>query len=124
MATAKRETKATAKTTKPAASKTAAAKTAVKEEVKETAVVKEAAPAKKPAAKRAVKAAEPTAAVYVQYAGKQAAVKDLLEAAKAAFAQAHEGVEIKSIELYVKPEEAVAYYVVNGEGSDDYKIEL
>ena len=46
------------------------------------------------------------------------------QAAKAAFAQAHEGVEIKSIELYVKPEEAVAYYVVNGEGSDDYKIEL
>ena len=125
MATAKKETKTTVKTTKATASKTAAAKTAVKaEEVKEAAVVKEAAPAKKAPARKTTKAAEPKETVYVEYAGKQTAVKDMLEAAKTAFAQAHQGVEIKTIEIYVKPEEDGAYYVVNGEGSDDYKIEL
>ena len=31
---------------------------------------------------------------------------------------------IKTIEVYVKPEENVAYYVVNGEGSDDWKVSL
>ena len=32
--------------------------------------------------------------------------------------------DIKTIEIYVKPEENAAYYVVNGVGADDYKIEL
>ena len=32
--------------------------------------------------------------------------------------------DIKTIEIYVKPEESAAYYVVNGVGADDYKIEL
>lgn len=126
MATAKKETKTTVKTTKATASKTAAAKTAAvkAEEAKEAAVVKETAPAKKAPARRTTKAAEPKETVYVEYAGKQAAVKDMLEAAKTAFAQTHQGVAIKTIEIYVKPEEDVAYYVVNGEGSDDFKIEL
>ena len=41
-----------------------------------------------------------------------------------AYEEAHKGAEIKTIEVYVKPEENVAYYVVNGEGSDDYKVTL
>ena len=28
------------------------------------------------------------------------------------------------IDIYVKPEESVAYYTVNGQGSDEFKIEL
>lgn len=111
---------------------------AVKEEVKaEAAPVKEEAPKKAPArkttakketapkkapAKKAEKEAE--AAVVIQYAGKEIAAKEILERAKIAFADANPGVKIETIVLYVKPEEDVAYYVVNGIGNDDYKIEL
>ena len=57
-------------------------------------------------------------------AGKQIVAKDVLDKAVKAYAEAHKGAEIKTIEVYVKPEENVAYYVVNGEGSDDYKVTL
>lgn len=118
MTTVKRATKATAKT-----SKTAETKAATAAEGKEAAPVKKA-PARKAPVKKEVKPAETEASVYVQYAGKQIAAKEILEAAKAAYVKAHKDTEVKTIEIYVKPEEAVAYYVVNGEGSDDYKIEL
>ena len=42
----------------------------------------------------------------------------------AAFTEANPDAEIKTMDVYVKPEEGVAYYAVNGEGSGDYKIEL
>lgn len=120
MATVKKETtatKAAAKAVKTAPVKTAAApaKETVKPAVKK-------APARKKAAE--VKPAEPTASVYVEYLGKQIAAKDVLEAAKEAFVKAHKDVEIKTIEVYIKLEESAAYYVVNGEGCDEYKIEL
>ena len=123
--------------TEAAPRKTAAKKEAAEAAPKKTAAKKEAAPkktaAKKAAAPKAEKApsARKTAAkkaseanVYIQFAGNQVAAKDILEAAKMAFAEANEGVEIKTIELYVKPEEGAAYYVVNGVGGDDMKIGL
>ena len=42
----------------------------------------------------------------------------------AAFTEANPDVEIKTMDIYVKPEEGVAYYAVNGQGSGDYKITL
>ena len=36
----------------------------------------------------------------------------------------NKGTVIETIEIYVKPEEHTAYYVVNGEGSDQYKVML
>lgn len=76
------------------------------------------APAKTPAPKKEIQAA-----VYVQYAGREAAVQDLLEAAKQAYiAAGHKEEDIETINVYVKPEENAAYYTVNGEGSDDFKI--
>lgn len=36
----------------------------------------------------------------------------------------NKGTVIETIEIYVKPEEHAAYYVVNGEGSDQYKVML
>ena len=122
----KTEAKAPAKETV----KKAAPKAAAKTTEKKPAVKKEAAPKKEtvkkaPAAKKApVKKAEPAAAVVIEYAGKQIAAREVLAAATKAFQAANKGVEIKTIEIYVKPEENVAYYVVNGEGSDDYKIVL
>ena len=108
--------KKTAAAKKEAAPKKAAAP--AKETVKK-------APAKKAPAKKApAKKVEPKASVVIEYAGTQIVAKDVLAAATKAFKAANKGVTIKTIEVYVKPEENVAYYVVNGEGSEDYKVEL
>ena len=63
--------------------------------------------------------------VVVQFAGKEVTEKDLIAAVKKAYTKKGNKVsDIKTIEIYVKPEESAAYYVVNGVGADDYKIEL
>lgn len=115
----------TAAAKKTAARKTSAKKTEVlKEEAVKTEAPKEE-PAKKPAVKKApVKKAEPAATVTIQFNNRDVAAKDVLEAAKKAYMEANPDGEIKTIDIYVKPEENVAYYVVNGEGSGDYKIQL
>lgn len=89
--------------------------------VKETkaapkAVKKTAAKAKAPKAEKAAKetkAAAPAVKVFVEYQGKQMDMDAILEAVKAAA-----GVKrVKSLEVYVKPEDGAAYYVVNGKDS-------
>lgn len=83
------------------------------------------APAKKPAAKKTVKKdVQPDTTVTVQFQGKDIVTAQVVEAAKKAFAEANPDVEIRTIDVYVKPDENVAYYAVNGEGSGDYKVEL
>jgi uncharacterized protein YhfF len=62
--------------------------------------------------------------VTIQFQGKEITAVQVVEAAKAAFTEANPDAEIKTMDVYVKPEEGVAYYAVNGEGSGDYKIEL
>lgn len=102
--TAKAETKATAaKTTKTAAAKTTAAKTEEK-----------TAPAKKPAAKKAAaKAVE--AKVYIEFNGAKVPVDEIVENVKATYKANGGNDEIKSLEVYVQPNESAAYFVVNGE---------
>jgi hypothetical protein len=120
--TPKTEEKASAKK-KVSAKK--AASTEEKDTEKKDTEKKETA-AKKPAAKKTAakkKEAEVQASVFIEYAGKQIIAKDVLEAAKKAYTDAHEGVAIESIEVYVNTEESSAYYVVNGEPVED-KIEL
>ena len=93
-------------------------KTAVKEsasEVKETA---KPAREKKPsrAAKKAAKAAkeELKPEVFIQYQGNEAIVADVIEKAKNEFvADGHRASSIKSLQVYLKPEEFAAYYVIN-----------
>ena len=91
---------------------------AVKEAVKEaTAKVETAAKtAKKPAAKKAApaKKEEVKAEVYVQFQGQEAVVADVIEKAKKQFVEeGHRASTIKSIQVYLKPEEYAAYYVIN-----------
>ena len=77
------------------------------------------APAKRAAAK------DIKTSVVVQFAGKEVTEKELIAAVKKAYTKKGNKVgDIKTIEIYVKPEENAAYYVVNGEGSDDYKVTL
>ena len=90
---------------------------------KKAAAPKKEAPAKQAPAKKAPVKKEIKTAVYVQYAGKEAEVEKLVAAAKKAYVAAgHKETDIKTVEIYVKPEENTAYYVINGEGSDNYKI--
>ncbi len=96
-------------TAKPAAEKKTAAKN---EEEPKKAVVKKTSSKKETEEEK----------IILQFAGKEISTADVLNKAKAAFAAANEGVEIKSIELYVKPEDHAAYYVVNG--SENGKIDL
>lgn len=116
--------------TAPVSNNTAEVKAA---EVTETKEVKAEAPkAEEPKKETAKKApAKRTAAkdiktsVVVQFAGKEVTEKDLIAAVKKAYTKKGNKVgDIKTIEIYVKPEESAAYYVVNGVGADDYKIEL
>ncbi len=120
--TVKAEPKAAAKVEEKV---TTAAKAAVKVEekvapVKETKVdekkavpAKEATTAKKATASR--KAAVPK--VYIQYMGKefeqQAIVDRIIEKY---VSEGNKKSSIKSFDVYVKPEDNAAYYVINGQG--------
>lgn len=50
--------------------------------------------------------------------------KDVLQKAEEAYLVAHKDVEIKTLELYISPEQNAAYYVVNGEASEDFVVQL
>lgn len=115
---AKKETakKADVKATEAAAAVT---KEAVKKETAKKDTAKPETVKKAPAKK-----AEPKSSVVIEYAGGQVSAKDIVTKATKAFTKANKGVTIKKIDVYVKPEEGVAYYVVNGVGSDEYKVSL
>lgn len=101
-----KETKEVAKTeeTKAAATET---KAAVAE--KKTATKKAAAKTTKKAVKEELKPE-----VFIQYQGREAIVADAIEKAKAAYvAEGHRVSSIKSLQIYLKPEEYAAYYVIN-----------
>ena len=109
---------------------TTKAETAVKAEteVKEApkAETVKAEPAKAEAPKAEAKKAEKKEAVqnvYVQFAGKEISTTALTELVTEKWvALGHRASSIKSLDLYVKPEDSAAYYVINGKESG--KIEL
>lgn len=66
--------------------------------------------AKKPAVKREIKVN-----TVVEYYGKQVEEKDMVAAVKKAWTKSGGKVgDIKTMELYIKPEEGAVYYVING----------
>ena len=101
---------------KEAVEEKAAAKTeTVKDTAAETKETAKPAREKKPsrAAKKAAKAAkeELKPEVFIQYQGN---VADVIEKAKNEFvADGHRASSIKSLQVYLKPEEFAAYYVIN-----------
>ena len=85
------------------------------------------APAKRgPKPKTEAKKAEKKEAVqnvYVQFAGKEISTTALTELVTEKWvALGHRASSIKSLDLYVKPEDGAAYYVINGKETG--KIEL
>lgn len=112
-------TKAAVKTT-PAKTEESKTETAdvKKAPAKKTAPVKkETTTVRKTAAKKSAAKAEVKESVFVQFAGAEYSLDDVKANVKKAW-MAETGKEesdIKDIQIYVKPEEHAAYYVVNGE---------
>ena len=119
-------------TAKPA--EKADAKTAVKGEEKSVAEVKTVkkaakapekgtkAPAKK-AEKAPAKKAEIKESVSVQFDGKSYTTEELVKIAKDVWKYDHKKKvsDFQSVELYVKTEESIVYYVINGEVSGGFE---
>lgn len=93
---------------------------AKKAEEKAVETVVEKAVEKKPAAPKA----KPVITAIVQVGGRDFDIAEIKEKAYKAYKAEHKRKAVKEFTVYVKPEENVAYYTVNGEGSDDFKIEL
>ncbi len=98
---------------------------APKAEVKKT-EAKKAAPKKAPAKKAPAKKAEIKTNVLLQFYNKEVAESDIITNVKKAWTTQFKGKlkDIKTIDIYVKTEENKAYYVINGESTPDYFIEL
>lgn len=107
-----------------------------KEEVKETEAKKPAAekkkPGRKPAAAKKETAAKTTTTrkaavkenVHLEFAGKSYTSEDLVKIAKDVWKYdlKKKVGDFKAVELYVKPEESVVYYVINGEEKGQFNI--
>lgn len=110
--TAKTAAKATE--TKTTAAKTTAAKTtAAKKTTTKTA-----------AAKTTKKAAAVKENISIQFAGKEYTTEQLVKIAKDVweFDLKKDPADFKEVQLYVKPEEAKAYYVINGTETGSFNI--
>lgn len=72
---------------------------------------------KKTATKKGTVKKEMTETVFVQYAGQEYNINEIRAAVKKAWTEetGKKESDITEIQIYVKPEEAAAYYVVNGE---------
>lgn len=98
-------------------------KTSAKENSKEpTFVVEEHQPIKPRKARKKIE--KPVDKVYVEFSGAQINIHNVVESAKEHYKALYEknNRPISTISVYVKPEEGVAYYAVNGIGGDDYKV--
>ena len=62
---------------------------------------------------RKAKGEDAATAIYVQYQGGEESVAELTERVKSAFKAEHKRTAIEQINIYIKPEERAAYYVVN-----------
>ena len=104
-----------------------AKKVAEKKETVKKEVAKKA-PAKKETVKKETKAAtkkaEVKADVQIQFSGKAYTVDELVKIAKDVWKYdlGKKEADFKTVELYVKPEESLTYYVINGEVSGSFAI--
>ncbi len=117
---------------KPAAEKAVAEKKAPAKKA-EKAVAEKKAPAKKAEkavaekkapAKKAAKKAAAKANVFVQFAGKSFSQDELVKIAQDVwqYDMNKKAEDFKTVEIYVKPEENMAYFVVNGETSGSFVL--
>ncbi|MDO4312689.1 MAG: DUF6465 family protein [Eubacteriales bacterium] len=92
---------------------TAKAETAKKAAEKKVTETKAAV--KKPAAKRTAAKKEMKVNAYVEFCGKQVEEKAIIADVKKAWTKSGKKIgDIKTMDLYIKPEESAVYYVING----------
>ena len=102
--TAKPEAKNTEKKVEDKAVKTATKKTGTKKTT-----------AKKTTARKTTAKKEIKVSAFVEYFGKQVEEKDMIARVKKAWTSSGKKIgDIKTMELYIKPEESAVYYVING----------
>lgn len=117
---------ATKKTIKETTAKVADETKKAVTKVKDSKPVKKVAAGAKTAAAKTKKTAEKVTTkvnTYVEFAGKQISTEELEEKVRADY-KAKSKTRIKTIEIYVKPEDSAAYYVVNGKADEGNKIDL
>lgn len=119
--------KAVAKTEeKKAETPAAAAKAVLASEKKETAKkpAEKKPAAKKPGRKTAAKKVDLKASVCIQFSGKSYSEEELIKMAKDVWKYdlKQKAGELESIELYVKPEENLVYYVMNKDFAGNFYI--
>ncbi len=66
----------------------------------------------------------PTLRTIVQANGREIDVTNIAADALKAYKSVHKRKVVSDFVIYVKPEENAAYFTINGEGSDEYKINL
>lgn len=115
----------TGKETAPASVKAEAAAPA-KEVVKETAPVKEETAAKEEAKKTVTRKTAIKEEFVLEFDGKQVTEEEIIKNVKENWTKVQKNKikDIKSIKVFLQPENGCAYYTINGEGNDDYKVEL
>lgn len=76
--------------------------------------VKETKPAKAVKTSKETKSSDHKIEVFVEYLGKQYKAEDVIAKIREAWiAEGHRAGSIKSLNVYIKPEESKAYYVIN-----------
>lgn len=127
----KPETKVETAAVKTTAPKTEEKKTEIKKDEVVAAPTKveekaqKAAPEKKaPVKKATAKKAEVKSSLYVQFAGKSYAQEDFMKMAKDVWKYdlKQKASALESVDLYVKPEENMVYYVMNKEFTGSFYI--
>ncbi len=84
---------------------------------------KKPAARKAPVKKTAEKAeAEVKTSVTLEFNGKQINVQEILDKAKAAAVAAKK--DVQQIDVYVVANQNAAYYVIDGEGKDEYRVDF
>jgi hypothetical protein len=117
----KQDVKAAAETVETAVKETAAkAKTVGKETAAKAKTASKKAAAK---TKSAVEKAVSNDTIFVQFGGNEIDASAVAEACKADYKAKGHRVP-KNVTVYIKPEEGVAYYTVNGKGAEDFKVSL
>lgn len=127
MAVKKTEVKPVLKLEKAAVKAEAPAAEAVKTEEKAAAPLKKEAVRKalaKTPVKKAAKKQELTETLHVQFSGKSYSREDLMKIAKDVWRYdlKQKVGDLTSVELYVKPEESMVYYVMNKEFTGSFYI--
>ena len=103
---------AAAKATEIATEKAEETKTAVKAAAKKTA--EKVVAAKKTAVTKKAEKTPLVPQIYLQFAGNEADQESIVNAIKDKYvAEGHRASAIKSLQIYLKPEENAAYYVIN-----------